>query len=78
MEHIRHDRFAASGGRLGLSVLDRTFFARYRRVVASNTKISDTQRLRKTHKAGKARKRALAKNGTTKSEAAMFGNVLAK
>ncbi len=46
--------------------------------MASNTKISDTQRLRKTHKAGKARKRALAKNGTTKSEAAMFGNVLAK
>jgi len=44
--------------------------------VASNTKISDNQRRRKTQKMGKARKRALEKKGSTKSEAAMFGNVL--
>jgi hypothetical protein len=47
-------------------------------LVASNTKVSDTQRRRKTAKAGKARKRALEKKGTTKSEAQMFGNVLPK
>ena len=46
--------------------------------MASNTKISDNQRRRKTQKQGKARKRGLEKNGTTKSEAEMFGNVLSK
>lgn len=61
---------------LRCDVLDRTSFDRYRRTVASNTKISDNQRLRKTQKAGKARKRALEKKGTTKSESAMFGNKL--
>jgi hypothetical protein len=44
--------------------------------VASNTKISDTQRRNKTRKSGRLRKRSLEKKGTTKSELEMFGNVL--
>ena len=48
------------------------------RTVASNTKITENVRLRKKHTNGKKRKRALENKGTTKSEAAMFGNVLKK
>lgn len=44
--------------------------------MASNTKKSETQRLRKTNRLGKQRKRALEKKGSTKSEAQLFGNVL--
>jgi hypothetical protein len=44
--------------------------------VASNTKKTENQRLRKKHGNGKDRKRSLHKKGTTKNEAALFGNVL--
>jgi hypothetical protein len=40
--------------------------------------MSWNKRFNKLNKAGKKRKRALEKNGSTKSEAALFGSVLPK
>jgi hypothetical protein len=44
--------------------------------VASSTKHSTVVRLNKQRKAGKKRKRALAKQGTTKNALQMFGTAL--
>ncbi|MCK6549020.1 hypothetical protein L6R52_24455 [Myxococcota bacterium] len=44
--------------------------------MASNTKKSETQRLRKNQKGGKKRKRATATKHNTKSEAQLFGSIL--
>ncbi len=46
--------------------------------MASNTKASETRRKNKQAKAGKPRKKALNKKGTTRTEAELFGNALAK
>lgn len=44
--------------------------------MASNTKKSETQRLNKTRKQGRKRKKQLAKEGTTRNEAQLFGSNL--
>lgn len=41
--------------------------------MASPTKQSETQRLNKTRKAGKKRKKALNNKGTTRNEKELFG-----
>lgn len=46
--------------------------------MASNTKITEGTRLRKSHKNGKKRKKLLHRGGTTRSEAQLFGNELKK
>lgn len=47
------------------------------RKMASNTKKSETIRLRKKRTNGRARKRALAVKGTTRNEKQLFGNEIA-
>lgn len=44
--------------------------------MASNAKKTEGKRTNRDRKQGKARKRALAKKGTTRTEAEIFGNVL--
>ena len=44
--------------------------------MASNTKQTEGKRLSKERKQGRAKKKDRAKNGTTKGEEALFGNVL--
>jgi len=44
--------------------------------MASETKKTTTRRIRRTRSLGKSRKRALDRNGTTKNEEQLFGNVL--
>jgi hypothetical protein len=44
--------------------------------MASNTKASETRRKNKNQKAGRDRKKALNKKGTTRTEREMFGNVI--
>ncbi len=46
--------------------------------MASNTKASENRRKHKQAQSGKPRKKALNKKGTTRSEAELFGNTLAK
>lgn len=46
--------------------------------MASNTKVSEIRRKNKQAKAGKGRKKALNTKGTTRSEAELFGNALAR
>jgi hypothetical protein len=44
--------------------------------VASNTKATENARLKKSRKTGQKRKKLLARGGTTKSEAQMFGSTI--
>lgn len=44
--------------------------------MASNTKATEYRRKNKSNKTGRDRKKALAKNGTTRTEAELFGNEL--
>ena len=44
--------------------------------MASNTKQTQARRLSKDRKSGRAKKKEREKNGTTKAEEALFGNVL--
>ena len=44
--------------------------------MASNTKQTEARRLNKERKQGRAKKKARERNGTTKAEQALFGNVL--
>lgn len=44
--------------------------------MASNSKQTETRRKAKARKSGADRKKALASQGTTRSEAELFGNVL--
>jgi len=46
--------------------------------MASNTKASELRRKHKHAQAGKKRKKALKKAGSTRSEAELFGNTLAR
>lgn len=45
--------------------------------MASNTKKSENQRLKKSRKVGKRRKKLLARDGTTRNELQLFGSELA-
>ncbi len=44
--------------------------------MASNTQQTENQRKAKTRRSGKAAKKARERDGTTRSEAQLFGNVL--
>ena len=44
--------------------------------MASNSKSTEIKRSQKTKKGGQGRKKSLARKGTTRSEAEIFGNVL--
>lgn len=44
--------------------------------MASNTKSTEIKRKKRKQRAGRDRKRELQNKGSTKSEAALFGNVL--
>lgn len=44
--------------------------------MSSNSKSTETQRLRKNRKTGKDRKKKLAKQGSTRSETELFGSPL--
>jgi hypothetical protein len=44
--------------------------------VASPTKTSETRRRNKSRKLGRERKKKIAKAGTTRTEAELFGNTL--
>jgi hypothetical protein len=44
--------------------------------MASNTNASEKRRKHKGQKTGRARKRALNKKGTTRTEGELFGNIL--
>jgi len=46
--------------------------------VASNTKKTEKKRLAKARSSGRDRKRHLEREGSTRSEAELFGNVLAR
>lgn len=46
--------------------------------MASNSKKTESKRTNRDRKMGKDRKRRLEKQGTTKSEAELFGNTLDK
>jgi hypothetical protein len=46
--------------------------------MASNSKKTDTKRLNKQRTSGQDRKRRLEREGTTRSEKQLFGNVLPK
>ncbi|NJK90029.1 MAG: hypothetical protein HC923_12000 [Myxococcales bacterium] len=46
--------------------------------MASNTKKTELKRLKKGRAAGRDRKKANERNGTTRSEAEIFGNALSR
>ena len=60
-----------------IPVLDRSGRDRYeQRTMSSRAKKTGVKRLRRTRKAGSKRKKQMNRNGTTRTEAELFGNTL--